>query len=311
MDKKFDGILPVYKDAGMTSHDVIYCLRKILGRQKIGHTGTLDPMASGLLLICLGRATKLTQFLTEWDKVYQGELTLGRTSDTLDGDGTIEIGGFVPELTHDSITEVLNEFTGLINQKVPAYSAVKVAGKELYKYARKGIEIDSPEREVLIKSIEIIDYAKPHLTLKIACGKGTYIRTLADDIGKKIGCGAYLSKLERLKVDKHSVDKALSLAEVELQYNEGDLSKYVLSMHEILSFPQMNVKDSARDVIKNGGWPPDGEIIDVTCRLMTGDLLSVADEQGDILAIGKSKQDIDAPEMKLNSELFSYVRVLI
>ncbi|MEZ5359230.1 MAG: tRNA pseudouridine(55) synthase TruB [Candidatus Zixiibacteriota bacterium] len=308
---QFDGILPVYKDAGMTSHDVIYRLRKILGRQKIGHTGTLDPMASGLLLICLGRATKLTQFLTEWNKVYQAELTLGRTSDTFDGDGNIEIGGFIPELDTEAIEKVLADFTGTITQTVPAYSAVKVDGRELYKYARKGIEKKLPERTVEIEKIDILDYTRPQLTLRITCSKGTYIRALADDIGKKIGCGAYLSKLERLRVGQFSIDAALSLAETELIYGQEKLGPYVLSMQEILQFPTICVRDSARLMIRNGGYPGPSDIVKCDGDFEPGDLFSLSDEQGDVLAIGKSKcNTADLPDAATD-DYFSYVRVLI
>lgn len=308
---QFDGILPVYKDVGMTSHDVIYCLRKILGHQKIGHTGTLDPMASGLLLVCMGRATKLTQFLTEWNKTYLAELTLGRTSDTFDGDGNIEIGGFVPELNSDKINTILKEFTGEITQTVPAFSAVKVDGKELYKYARKGISKKLPERQVVIQNIEVLDYAKPHLSLKVTCSKGTYIRTLADDIGKRIGCGAYLSKLERLQVGQFSVDVALSLAEIELICEQDKLGKYILSMQDILQFPTICVRDSARGMIRNGGFPGPKDIVECQGDFVPGDLFSLSDEHGDVLAIGKSKcNTADLPAVA-TEDYFSYVRVLI
>lgn len=308
---QFDGILPVYKDAGMTSHDVIYCLRKILNRQKIGHTGTLDPMASGLLMICLGRATKLTQFLTEWNKVYLGELTLGRTSDTFDGDGTIKISGVVPDLDGDEIEKILREFTGTITQTVPAFSAVKVDGKELYKYARKGIIKKLPEREVDIEKIEIVEYTKPHLTLKITCSKGTYIRTLADDIGKRMGCGAYLSQLERLQVGEFSIDSALSLAEIELMYEQGKLGQYVLPMQKILQFPTICVRDSARSMIKNGGYPRAEDIVEYRGEFVSGDLFSLSDAHGDILAIGKSKCTTGELPAAAANDYFSYVRVLI
>ncbi|MCK5126712.1 MAG: tRNA pseudouridine(55) synthase TruB [candidate division Zixibacteria bacterium] len=306
-----DGILPVYKDEGMTSHDVIYCLRRILGQKKIGHTGTLDPMASGLLLVCLGRATKLTQFLSDWDKAYLAELTLGQTSDTLDGEGQLSAIMPVPDLTESDILGMLDKFTGRIVQKVPAYSAVKVAGKELYKYARKGVDVETPEREVTIEKIDLISYTNPLMQIEVSCGKGTYIRTLADDIGREIGCGAYLSGLKRIRVASHTIEKALSIAEVELQFKAGKLHESILSMAEMLSFPMISVNHRAVETIRHGGIPEHQDIIDCQGSFIPGDLISMADEYGEILAIGKSKCSDDAMATVDRDKFFSYVRVLI
>ena len=308
---RLDGILPVYKDAGMTSHDVIYCLRRIMGRQKIGHTGTLDPMASGLLLICMGRATKLTQFLTDWDKSYEGELTLGKTSDTLDGDGIVTQSGTEPNVSIEDIEKILKKYTGTFEQQVPAYSAVKVNGKELYKYARKGQDVAAPVRKVEIAAIDLVSYEKPRLTIRVDCGKGTYIRTLADDIGRDLGCGAYLSRLKRTRVGSHTIDDALTLEQVTKARELGNLAEWVLPMQSIIGFPMIMLRNSARPLVQNGGVPDTGDIINCQGDFIEGDLIGMADEAGELLAIGKSKCHVSALATESGRDYFSYVRVLI
>lgn len=308
---RYNGLLPVLKEAGITSHDVIYRLRRIIGAGKVGHTGTLDPMASGLLLICLGRGTKLTQFLTDWDKTYLAEMTLGMVSDTLDGDGQLSAGGDVPDLSEDDIWEILSRFTGKITQKVPAYSAVKVQGRELYKYARKGVEIDSPEREVEITGLDLVNSDLPRLSLLVHCSKGTYIRVLADDIGREIGCGGYLSKLERRKVGPFDISQAMTLAEVEAEVEAGILEKRIVPIEQALDFPVIKVRNQARQLIKNGGLPPTEDILGHSGDFVSGDLISMADEDGEIMAIGKTNCDTDAYRARPKKDFFSYVRVLI
>jgi tRNA pseudouridine55 synthase len=308
---RYNGILPVHKESGMTSHDVIYRLRRITEAKKVGHTGTLDPMASGLLLICLGRATKLTQFLTEWDKSYQAEITLGQTSDTLDSEGTLTYSGEAPDLTESDLEKVLKQFTGIIPQKVPAFSAVKVDGRELYKYARRGQEVDTPTREVEIKELTLEGHVSPSFVVRVRCSKGTYIRVLADDIGRAIGCGAHLSALERQSVGPFDILEALSLTETEVAHSSGNLEKYIHPIEQILDFPVINIRNSARSLIKNGGIPAPQDIVGCQGEFVTGDLISMADERGEIMAIGKSNCDTGTMKRNTRADFFSYVRVLI
>jgi tRNA pseudouridine55 synthase len=308
---RYNGLLPVHKEAGMTSHDVIYKLRRITDARKVGHTGTLDPGASGLLLICFGRATKLTQFLTEWDKSYRATITLGATSDTLDADGTITPGTNIPELSRGEIESILSEFTGRITQKVPAYSAVKVDGRELYKYARKGVEVETPSREVEISELELINFDPPQLEVMVRCSKGTYIRVLADDMGRKIGCGAYLQSLVRCSLGPFELECALSLTDVEKRHESGSLEKSVIPIQDILDFPVISIRNGARDTIKNGGMPGRSDIIGHYGDFQPGDLISMADELGEIMAIGKSKCATRDFRSGKTSDFFSYVRVLI
>jgi tRNA pseudouridine55 synthase len=308
---RYNGILPVLKKAGMTSHDVIYRLRRIFGQKKIGHTGTLDPQASGLLLICLGRATKLTQFLSDWDKLYKAEITLGYTSDTLDSAGEVIVGAEIPELTDKEMEEIVSRFRGCITQRVPAYSAVKVDGKELYKYARKGVKVDSPQREVEIKSLDILSFKSPTLIIQIHCSKGTYIRTLADDIGREIGCGAILTRLERLSIGPHKTEDAMTLEELESVQLSGDLMTCIVPIEKALDFPIVNLREAAAEMVKHGRVPMPSDIISWRGEFNTGDIIGMADERGQILAIGKSKCDASLLAGKSNVDFFSYLRVLI
>jgi tRNA pseudouridine55 synthase len=308
---RYNGILPVIKDRGLGSHDLIYRLRRITGQQKIGHTGTLDPMASGLLLICLGRATKLTQFLSDWDKWYRAEITLGWVSDTLDGAGRMEKRGEVPALTTADLLAILARFTGSIMQSVPLYSAVKVDGRELYKYARNGETPATPSRRVEIKSLTLLSYEQPRLTLDIRCSKGTYIRTLADDIGKEIGCGGHLSGLERLAVGPFEAKDALTISAVDTRHQEGVLLNSIRSIENVLEFPLITIANPVAATIRNGGVPTTGDVVSWRGRFNAGQLISMADERGEILAIGRATCDLVALEARAQSNFFSYVRVLI
>jgi tRNA pseudouridine55 synthase len=307
----YNGILPVRKTAGMTSHDLIRRLRHIMGQKKIGHTGTLDPQATGLMLICLGRATKLTQFLTDWDKAYLAELTLGMTSDTQDGAGTLTAGGPVPDISAVEFSTVLGGFCGKKMQKVPAYSAVKVSGRELHKYARAGIEVESPTREIEIKSIALTAFSLPRVSIRVECSKGTYIRVVAHDIGQALGCGAYLSQLERLRVGPYTLDIALTEDDVARRHEDKSLEAAVVGIEKVLQFPIISMGDRVTAKIKDGVTPIYRDVLSFQGDFHSGDLVSMADDKGRIVAIGRSK--CDARDLQANpiDDFFSYVRVLV
>ena len=195
-----NGVININKPIGITSHDVVYRLRKILSIKKIGHTGTLDPDASGVLPMCIGRATKTADMLTAQDKQYIAEITLGSATDTLDKTGTVTESADV-NVTEDEVKAAVKKFIGDIKQLPPMYSAIKVNGKKLYQLAREGVEIERKPRDVKIYDIEIldIDLLNNKLSVKVDCTKGTYIRTLCDDIGRELGCFAHMSGLVRSK----------------------------------------------------------------------------------------------------------------
>lgn len=207
--------LLINKPKGMTSHDVVYRIRKATGIKKIGHAGTLDPLASGLLILLVGREeTKLQARYMDGDKEYEAEITLGQVSETYDAEGPITSSGDVTHSTRADITALLPQFIGIIQQRPPAHSAIKVRGQRLYKQARRGTlqESDIPMREVRIDSIEIIDCTLPTVRLRVRCGKGTYIRSLAHDLGQALGCGAYLSELKRTKIGEYRLADAMELS---------------------------------------------------------------------------------------------------
>jgi len=308
---RYNGILPVNKEGGMTSHDVINRLRRITGQKKIGHTGTLDPMATGLLLTCFGRATLLSQFMTDWDKTYRAEITLGKVSDTFDSEGIIRESGIVPQFDESELSAVLEGFLGRSIQKVPPYSAVKVKGKRLYEKARKGEVVECPEKEIEIKSIRLLDFNRTHIFIEIECTKGTFIRRLADDIGHELGCGGYLSALERTNVGPFELDDAVSLAEVASLHETDTLVMALRPLERVLEFPVINFSNKAARTIKNGSELTFKDIVDWNEDFSKGDLISMADEQGQILAIAKSKCDAGELKKTDGDSFYSYVRVLI
>lgn len=207
----FDGALLVDKPAGLTSHDVVDRLRRHLGIKKVGHCGTLDPMATGLLVIVLGKATKLSEELMSSDKVYAGRIRFGETTNTYDAEGEMVASLPVPPLTLEALNEQAAGFVGDLMQPPPMVSAVKVKGVPLYKLARKGLEVEREARLVHVYSFRFTAYAEPVGDFRLACTKGTYVRSIAHDLGGRIGCGAHLAALRRLESGRFSVDEATPL----------------------------------------------------------------------------------------------------
>ena len=209
--KELEGVLLIDKPIGLTSHDVVDRVRRKLKMKRIGHAGTLDPMATGLLIILVGKATKLSQYLMSLDKAYQGTITLGETTNTYDAEGEVMTTKPVPDIAQTEVQEVLNTFVGDQYQTPPMFSALKIDGQPLYKMARKGKEVEREPRFIRISRFDITRFALPEVDFSLDCTKGTYVRSLANDIGGKIGCGAYLSALRRSASDRFSIDDATSL----------------------------------------------------------------------------------------------------
>ena len=211
-----NGIIIIDKPMGRTSHDMVYVMRKLTGIKKVGHTGTLDPMATGVLPVCIGNATKVADMLTLSDKRYIAELVLGRTTDTQDADGKVLTECDV-NCTEEEIRAAVMSFVGEIEQIPPMYSAIKQNGKKLYELARQGIEVERKSRRITINSIDILKIDGVCITIDVSCSKGTYIRTLCEDIGKKLHVGAYMNTLRRIKTgpftieESHTVDELKSL----------------------------------------------------------------------------------------------------
>ena len=205
------GIINVYKEKGFTSHDVVAKLRGIVGQKKIGHTGTLDPDATGVLPVCLGKATKLCDLLTDKDKTYEAVMLLGMTTDTQDVTGRILEERSTETLTADKVREAIRSFIGDYDQIPPMYSALKVNGKKLYELAREGKVVERKARPVKILDIRIIEMDLPRVRMEVSCSKGTYIRTLCHDIGEQLGCGGCMESLIRTRVSAFQINDAKTL----------------------------------------------------------------------------------------------------
>lgn len=230
----YHGIINIYKEAGYTSHDVVAKLRGILGQKKIGHTGTLDPDATGVLPVCLGVGTRLCDMLTDENKEYVAALRFGITTDTQDLSGTV-LSEREVTVTEERAAEIAGGFLGTYEQIPPMYSALKVNGRKLYELAREGREVERKARTVRIEELEILRVELPVLRMRVVCSKGTYIRTLCDDIGKKAGCGAAMETLQRTRVGRFRIEEALKLSEVEEAVAAGRLENCIVPVEDMFS----------------------------------------------------------------------------
>ena len=220
-----NGILNIYKEKGYTSHDVVACLRRIVGQKKIGHTGTLDPEAEGVLPVCLGQATRVCDMLTENDKSYEAVLLLGVTTDTQDITGTVLRTRSTDHLTDERVIECIRDYIGSYDQIPPMYSAVKVNGKKLYELARQGKTVERAGRRVTLHDIRILDMDLPRVRMAVDCSKGTYIRTLCHDIGESLGAGGGLDSVLRTRAGHFSLAESLRLAQAAEAAAKGQLGQ--------------------------------------------------------------------------------------
>lgn len=247
-----DGIINVYKERGYTSHDVIAKLRGILRQKKIGHTGTLDPEAQGVLPVCLGKATKVCDLLTDKTKTYQAVLLLGKVTDTQDTTGAV-LEEHPVTCSQDEVKDCIAGFIGTIEQVPPMYSALKVNGKKLYELARQGIEVERKSRTITIESISIEQMELPEVTITVTCSKGTYIRTLCHDIGSRLGCGGCMKELLRTQVGPFSIADSVTLSEIERYRDEDRLSEILNSTDSVFGhLPAVKLSEEAERLVRNG-----------------------------------------------------------
>lgn len=249
-----DGIINVHKEKGYTSHDVVARLRGIFHQKKIGHTGTLDPEATGVLPVCLGRATKVCELLTEKRKSYVARVRLGVVTDTQDMTGQI-LGEHPVNVTENEIRHGLSSFTGELWQTPPMYSAVKINGKRLYELARQGQEVERKPRKITVYSCEMTEYfpEQHEFVMEVTCSKGTYIRALCHDIGEMLSCGAAMASLVRTKVDIFELSQALTLSQIEERVGDGTIHKYITEIDALfLSYPAVTVLPSGIRYVQNG-----------------------------------------------------------
>ncbi len=249
-----NGIVVIDKPSSKTSHDMVGFIRRLTGIKKVGHTGTLDPEATGVLPVCIGNATKACELLTCENKAYRAELALGMTTDTLDAEG--EILTEQPVLCNEEeIKKVIESFVGEIEQIPPMYSAIKKDGKKLYELARQGISIEREKRKVTIHSVKILEINMERETVifEVSCSKGTYIRTLCDDIGLKLGCGAYMNKLTRIKSGNFELKDAYTTEELRKLYEEGKFENVLIPVDKVFEiYPKVSVNEREKGFIVNG-----------------------------------------------------------
>lgn len=287
----YNGVINVYKEPGFTSFDVVAKLRGILKQKKIGHTGTLDPDAEGVLVVCLGKATKLCSVLTDKDKSYEATLLLGRITDTEDSSGKLLEHREVAA-TEEEVRSAVLSFIGEYEQIPPMYSAIKVNGKKLYELAREGIEIERKPRTVVIHQIEILSMNLPYVTFRVVCGKGTYIRSLCRDIGDKLGCGGIMDKLVRNSVfaaetgKTFTADEALTLNEIKDKVENKQIDDYILpidSMFPELAKVQVTVEGNKK--LYNGNLLKAEDFIEDCQDAADGEQYLVYDKDGSFAAI--------------------------
>lgn len=284
-----DGIINVYKERGFTSHDVVAKLRGILKQKKIGHTGTLDPEAQGVLPVCLGKGTKVCELLTDKTKTYQAVLLLGMTTDTQDTTGTVTAEKPVT-CTEEEVRDCILSFLGTQEQIPPMYSALKVNGKKLYELARQGVEVERKARTITIEEIHIDTIDLPEVTITVTCSKGTYIRTLCHDIGQRLGCGGCMKSLLRTRVGIFAIEDSLTLSQIEQMRDENRLEEIIYPIDSVFeSYPKTVLSDEALRLVRNGN-PLPKNMLDLT-TVSDGMRVRLYDEQGTFLAVYVWKQE--------------------
>lgn len=286
-----NGVLNIYKEKGYTSHDVVAKLRGIVGQKKIGHTGTLDPDAVGVLPVCLGKATKLCDMLTDKNKTYETVMLLGKVTDTQDISGATLSEQDVSTLDENAVRAAVMSFLGDYMQIPPMYSALKVNGKKLYELAREGIEIERKARPVQILEIQIKEINLPRVRMEVTCSKGTYIRTLCHDIGAKLGCGACMEELIRTKVSRFDIKDSLKLDQVANLKNADQLDAHLVAIDEMFSdYEAVMLKEEFMSLVYNGNvfFP---RHLQKSIELTDEKLVRVYDVNGDFIAIYRFIKD--------------------
>jgi tRNA pseudouridine55 synthase len=276
-----DGLLIINKATGMTSHDVVAKVRKILHQKRVGHAGTLDPAASGVLPICVGQGTRVAEYLSESGKAYQAEITFGIVTDTYDAEGTIIRTADATGLTQEQIEQAVVHFLGPQMQMPPRYSAIKIQGQPAYKRSRAGETVELEPRPIEIFQLQILTWSPPRLTLAIECSKGTYIRSLAYDLGEKLGCGGYLTSLIRTRSGPFSLSESITLEQLAEAVTQGTVEKHLFPPDTALQhYPALKLDNVTTQRVLHGNafaYHDD--------NLVIADLARVYDATGHFLAI--------------------------
>ncbi len=288
-----NGIILLDKPMGKTSHDMVYFVRRLTGIKKVGHTGTLDPDATGVLPVCIGKATKVCDMLTVSDKTYEAELALGKTTDTQDASGNV-LSEKEVNVTAEDINRTVEEFIGEIEQIPPMFSAIKKDGKKLYELARQGITIEREARRVTIYSIDVLgfDLTNNIIKIRVHCSKGTYIRTLCEDIGNALGCGGYMLSLRRVSSGGFSIDECKSCEELTALKECQELDRYIIPVDDVFKcYESVVLDDFLSAKLKNGiKIRRKGLILDMLYRVYSknGEFLAISRYNGSELVLEKS-----------------------
>lgn len=287
-----DGIFNIYKEKGFTSHDVVAIVRRTIHMKKVGHTGTLDPDAEGVLPVCVGKATKLSDVIMDGRKSYRAMLRLGVTTTTEDASGEVLETKEV-DFNEDRIREMVASFIGKLEQVPPMYSAVKVNGKKLYELAREGKEIERKSRTIEVYDIRIRQFLPPdRVEFDVDCSKGTYIRTLCADIGKALGCGGHMAELLRTKTGTFSLENAIKLDEMKALAEQGRAEEALLTMEDALKdFPVVKVAEKSAKLLYNGGKIQEKYFTQKPAPLKVGEIVAVYDFKDNLVGLYEIKQE--------------------
>jgi len=274
------GVLVVDKPVGMTSHDVVQAVRRGTGIRRAGHTGTLDPRASGVLVVLVGPAVRLSEFVSASDKRYQAIIRLGESTDTFDGEGEVVRRSPV-NITEEQIAEALTQFEGTVEQVPPAYSAKKVEGKRAYELAREGEEVELEAKEIDVYHLELLEWDPPEAIVDVYCSSGTYVRALANDLGEVLGCGGHLVGLRRTKSGEFALRDAVQLRKLQEAFDNGDWYKYLIPAAEALSdWPSRELSFDEVDLVRHGHRIPVEESPDETDQWVRA-----VSQQGELVAL--------------------------
>lgn len=295
MKNAISGVLVVDKPVGLTSHDVVQVIRKGTGIRRAGHTGTLDPRASGVLVILIGPAVRLSEYVSASDKRYQAIIRLGASTDTYDADGRVTSQAPV-NITEEQFEVALQQFVGEIEQVPPPYSAVKVKGRKAYEMAREGEEVDLEPRKIQVYNLELLEWAPPEAVIDVYCSSGTYVRSLAHDLGNVLGCGAHLIGLRRTKSGRFTLRDAVPLRRLREAFDAGNWYQYLIPAAEALSdWPAVELEAEQVDAIRHGHRIPAEEVAEGWARGIS--------QQGELVAL--MQVDSEAHEWQPRKVFFS------
>lgn len=308
-----NGIINIYKPKGPTSYKTVSTVRSLLGVKKAGHIGTLDPDASGILPVCFGKATKIVELISNFEKEYVGIMRLGIKTDTQDASGKVLSKNSDTNVSQERLKSILQQFTGEIYQSPPMYSAAKYKGERLYTLARRGLNVKVAPKKICVYSLDLIDKKDDLVTLRIRCSKGTYIRTLFNDIGERMGCGAHMKELERTRVGIFEISNSITISRLQELQKCNKLNDTIIPMDDVLGFmPAVFIKRGEERIVLNGMPLWKKGIHHISKDFLPEDRILIKNCEGRLLALGKSL--ISKQEMsRLNDEdhVFRPKKILI